>query len=113
MANSEPNVSDIRVQANVPGAAKFLGWAIHDHYRDEFLGAYQVQNGMCHLGWASGPSGAKKFRRYKTALDVALELELDGDRGLVLLFDVGTQIMVVTKQPSDPEGAAHSPVRVI
>lgn len=106
----EPSVNDIRARLNIPKKAKFLGWAIHDHMRDEFLSVANIKGATTQLIWAMTPECAKTFKVFADAVAYADSHDLRGRCALVALFDSGRQILVASDRP-DPVNAAVSILR--
>ncbi|WP_000662540.1 hypothetical protein [Escherichia coli] len=92
----EPDINVIRNKLGIPADDIFIGYVIFDSCKGDFLFDYAASTDMFSFKrFVPTPELARKFTRYKKAVDVIKSLEMEERAIIMMAFDLGSQIGVI------------------
>lgn len=85
------NVDEIREALELPGDAKFCGFLIYFHDRNEFLYEIRESSGYPVRGFVESPEFAHRFDNFE---EVSRLVQTDKNETIAALFNLGKHLIV-------------------
>ena len=105
---SEPDISKLRKEMQLPANAVFHGWLIHNPERDDFLHSFNEGRLTTETTWTQTPDGAFDFKEFILARHIFERLQLKGKAVIVASFDLDQQIIIASPQTEASQNANDS-----